>query len=1013
MTSTIEVFPILNDNKTKDFYNDIFIKKIKSLENWESEVDVSGAKLSTLSSSNQAAHKKRIIYNYILPISYLIYSFIYTKYFDYQIKKNIQMESVLNFNMYKFFFNRTNPLIKNVNIFFYNEFNQESDKDLNIIPLDKIITNKDVIIHFIDYIINQIKKKNNYDKLIQDNETIKDDLKDCITLMNKIIVLLNGINSIVVTKYEKNTLSSEITSTNTSGPIASEPLKNILNKAGILRNNFNITKTSNSNIEIKKIAPPVGTPPVKIIIKYTDSFSTIFEKMKENIKKSNNFNDDDKNKYNKAFNIYLKLLDKIKDINLLIVKEDFIKESNISLYDIFDKYIIYKKKYKNYENEKKEETKLLESINIIKDNIDDQKEVYDELFKLLTTKNINLKNKNIKNKLNSYLKEINTINDNICKNINDSISQINNFILGTTSSTTGTTSSTPGTSSSTPAVSSCPILINKNYNNSIDKIKSSINNQKKVKENIEFNNFLKLFLISLSINELKENDYINILNHKNKNRIKLESKKIDDIKFIYNNYFRSYKKNKSNNDKKDLGKRQKEISSELSYVNIDREVNKNKNNGDNESKIKELGDAIHISEGKIPSLEKDLQRFDDNKRYIENFKNNTTFNRLHSTILNKINTIVVPPVALPPPTFDGVINFYNTSLPRLSTNPSLKARLDSEINSLVSSSYSTEYKKYQEIITNYENSFTPKISLNDPFIYIKIQKIDYSRLINDKNTEILNLKTDIANKKLLKTKKETQIMLKKNNQQLLDKREANLKSLQTKVTDLESSANTSTATNIDNEKTEFNNLFNNLLQLSLEYEDKIESLKYDQSSNKIESLYSRNKDFIKIIDNINNNCDTYSVDNVNKTKLDISTYFTKNQDIFMDELNKIILKNNFEEIKPFFEEYEIFYKELKDKINELLDNINSGIYSIIEVPKIAMTPSFYESICNNFKKMIEKKLQFKKTIHANEKAYNINLEKNEIKVGKYTKILTYTDNLFIYFIDLLIIIDYLSFFYKI
>ena len=32
MTSTIEVFPILNDNKTKDFYNDIFIKKIKSLE---------------------------------------------------------------------------------------------------------------------------------------------------------------------------------------------------------------------------------------------------------------------------------------------------------------------------------------------------------------------------------------------------------------------------------------------------------------------------------------------------------------------------------------------------------------------------------------------------------------------------------------------------------------------------------------------------------------------------------------------------------------------------------------------------------------------------------------------------------------------------------------------------------------------------------------------------------------------------------------------------------------------
>ena len=62
------------------------------------------------------AQKKLLISNYIIPLAYLIYSYIYTKFFNFQIKKNIQIENDLNYEMYRFFFDHNNPIIKKINV---------------------------------------------------------------------------------------------------------------------------------------------------------------------------------------------------------------------------------------------------------------------------------------------------------------------------------------------------------------------------------------------------------------------------------------------------------------------------------------------------------------------------------------------------------------------------------------------------------------------------------------------------------------------------------------------------------------------------------------------------------------------------------------------------------------------------------------------------------------------------------------------------------------------------------
>ena len=54
---------------------------------------------------NKKTQRRHIIKNYIIPISYLLYSYIYTKYYNIQLKKSIKNESDTIYEMYGFLFN--------------------------------------------------------------------------------------------------------------------------------------------------------------------------------------------------------------------------------------------------------------------------------------------------------------------------------------------------------------------------------------------------------------------------------------------------------------------------------------------------------------------------------------------------------------------------------------------------------------------------------------------------------------------------------------------------------------------------------------------------------------------------------------------------------------------------------------------------------------------------------------------------------------------------------------------
>ena len=197
--------------------------------------------------------------------------------------------------------------------------------------------------------------------------------------------------------------------------------------------------------------------------------------------------------------------------------------------------------------------------------------------------------------------------------------------------------------------------------------------------------------------------------------------------------------------------------------------------------------------------------------------------------------------------------------------------------------------------------------------------------------------------------------------------------------------------------------------------------------NKVLNYYNKNYIFLKIINDIKKNGKTNneeinngktnngktnnektnnketnnektSVININKKiTTELSNYFYSN-DIFIDKLNPIF-SNDFkdENIKLFFDQYQEFYNILKNKkIKLLLNKINNGMIK-------------YNNSPNDFRNGIKTKIEYYENIKESAEP-----SKNEFKdkKGKYTQVLPYTDIMFLYFIDLLIIIDYLTFYYE-
>jgi hypothetical protein len=178
-------------------------------------------------------------------------------------------------------------------------------------------------------------------------------------------------------------------------------------------------------------------------------------------------------------------------------------------------------------------------------------------------------------------------------------------------------------------------------------------------------------------------------------------------------------------------------------------------------------------------------------------------------------------------------------------------------------------------------------------------------------------------------------------------------------------------------------------------------------NNKILNYYNRNYNFKRIIDSIKDNkkitenaSSSPSNEDINKKIINYLTDYFSNNDFFIENLNSIF-KNDFkdENVDLFFKQYQEFYNILKNKkIEFMLNKITNKIIK-------------YNNDASNhatFKKDIQPKLIYYKKIMDSAEPGKENFKE---KKGKYTQILAYTDIMFLYFIDLLIIIDYLTFYY--
>lgn len=171
----------------------------------------------------------------------------------------------------------------------------------------------------------------------------------------------------------------------------------------------------------------------------------------------------------------------------------------------------------------------------------------------------------------------------------------------------------------------------------------------------------------------------------------------------------------------------------------------------------------------------------------------------------------------------------------------------------------------------------------------------------------------------------------------------------------------------------------------------------NKSRNKIKYYYDHDKIFNTILyDSTITNTNT----NTNRKKLDLytnhlSTYFANNEKYFITKI--LELKEKDESLKSLLDQYYEYYQELINKIKNILNKINIG--------RLLLN----KNSINTFNtKIIRDKLNKKKNIINKSEKTKDNLNKR----GEYTVILPYTDILLLYFIELLIIIDYLTYFYE-
>lgn len=908
-------YNIINQN-IKDFYSDIFLNDIDEITN-QLKNKVKTEKIfqnKNIKKDDVEKHKELMITNYIIPLTYLIYSYIYIKFYNNQFKNQIAVENKLNYEMYKFVFSHKNPIIRKVNIFLYKYYKDQLHGDKKI-----------------DFTIDDVKNttmKDNTIKFIEDmNNVLKDDTKDLNILKN----IHDNLNK------AENRISDIIIIINEIIRKYNETLQQQQQQLPLF-NNENIYKKIN-DFSIKKI----DIVKFKIIeSEYNNFYTSYLELIKTNIKTINinilKLNDIDENNIIHEDKIYF------QGININGIKSiEVIKTIYTTI------YTQEKEKYDNY--------KIIIQHNIELNQLLNKGKKLINLFFSIDISKLNKKMneivKNIKNNKEAIITKIYAIISLIVKaQTSLKIDEIMSFI------NTNDTSSNKLLEQYIYIYRSIIYyeIIEFNYlfkknNTHEDAIYDDYNNENYFKEQRKkFYELFENYIDDITKNNKSKNsilnnikdDYIlkkeNLINDKNI----IEERSIQYIKKTQNITNKLTKIEieikKLENTKNDCIKKQKEISSLILRSGII------------ESR-KRIMDIIN----NLPYLKENF--YDKISSIIDNINDN-------SLLKSEVNTFFV----------NTIINELTNSITQFQLNKSDLTTKEKE--SIIKN------KEYDEIQKNIIDTILSNIGIETNNNNSK------QNYFNTINKVIKNIDSE-------KNQNEKNVFLDKCNSEfdILDKI---LKEIDDKITIMDFSRTDNKLFFLyekDSINKTYKYYFSDLVGNKKDLFNKFES-----TLNNPDKIFLRKNMKLKVT-NLITDIDI-NIHFMNKIIIDLNKYFIENKEDFFKKFTEIFNNNENNNLVSFLDQYKKYKDDLILKINNLLDKINNNELKLIDNTKLDSN-----NLTNNFLPKIQKKQDRINKIkeHQNDKTD---------KRGKYTIIIPSTDVLFLYIINLLIIIDFLTYFYE-
>ena len=277
--------------------------------------------------------KHRVFVNtYYLPIMYIIYAFIYKKFYDEQVKRQIIIYTIHKYNKNRLLFDKKSPLIKKVNVFLNTKLNEEKKEEKEELEggiINQIIENENILIKFLQEINEKLEKEIDINKknekkytiFLNDLELYKDKLSN---IKNKITDPNKNISTVI-----NNRLYNE-TKNNTDTAIIKSKYEDLI-KLQTKINLFLITDNNKNTVNFL-----IKTTNIENIHTIINEYN---DKIKDNIIPTNT-------KYQEIININKELL--VMFENKVELYQDYLlKINNRNVKKIFfDKIvvIIYKRK---------------------------------------------------------------------------------------------------------------------------------------------------------------------------------------------------------------------------------------------------------------------------------------------------------------------------------------------------------------------------------------------------------------------------------------------------------------------------------------------------------------------------------------------------------------------------------------------------------------------------------------------------------------------------------------------